>query len=259
MIVNKFKLTITGNEQYLNIPLDIRWDFGGRDDSIDEYQQSVVNDIVGEPEDYEIFRFAHDVYGLDNDTEINYQFHFYSGVTSTISASTINDWVESYESGGFLYDQIYYKLKPFTKSFFKIDFYDTKDFTTQTNYMTVILPVINSNYSQTNNFINIPSFTLNYLKNKEGFFWYWLRDKTLLNLETFYMTVKFFDANNGVFVKMMTRPQSTLPSKFQFNNDLFYVKVKLDYVTKTYKLFDMITNKRIGDGQPIKWYEYVNP
>ena len=93
IIVNKFKIKITGNEQYLNIPLDIRWDFGGRDDSIDEYQESVVNDIIGEPDDYEIFRFAHDVYGLDNETEINYQFNFYSGITATISASTINDWV----------------------------------------------------------------------------------------------------------------------------------------------------------------------
>ena len=257
--MNKFKLKISGDEQYLNIPLEIRWDFGGRDDSIDEYQQTVVEEIIGEPDDYEVFRFAHDVYGLDNDTEIKYEFNFYSGNTTNINTSTDIDWVTSYQSGGFSYDDLYYKLKPFAKSFFKLDFYDTKDFTTQTNYMTVILPVGNSSIDSNDKFINVPTFTLNYLKNKEGFFWYWLRDKTLLNLDTFYMTAKFFDANNGVFVKMMTRPQSTLPSKFQFNNDLFYVKTKLDYNTKTYKLYDLITNKRIGDGQTIKWYEYINP
>ena len=50
-------------------------------------------------------------------------------------------------------------------------------------------------------------------------------------------------------------------SYYTFNNeDYFYYKVKLDYNDKTYAYYDMKTeNKRIGiNGDPIKWYEYVN-
>jgi len=35
-------------------------------------------------------------------------------------------------------------------------------------------------------------------------------------------------------------------------------KVVLDYNNKTYKLYDNLGN-RIGIGNPIKWYEFVNP
>jgi hypothetical protein len=44
---------------------------------------------------------------------------------------------------------IYYYVKPFTKSFFKLDFYDSKDAITQTNYFTVILPVQQGNTNVT--------------------------------------------------------------------------------------------------------------
>jgi PAT family beta-lactamase induction signal transducer AmpG len=39
---------------------------------------------------------------------------------------------------GFSKTEIYYFEKPFTKSFFKLDFYDTMDGKSQTNYFTII-------------------------------------------------------------------------------------------------------------------------
>ena len=57
---------------------------------------------------------------------------------------------------------------------------------------------------------------------------------------------------------MMTKPQSDIGNKFQFNSQYFYYKLKLDYDNKTYKIFD-VSNNRIGQGNPITWYEYVNP
>ena len=74
------------------------------------------------------------------------------------------------------------------------------------------------------------------------------------------MTAKFFDARLGVFVKMMTVPQSTLPDVFLFNGeDKFYYKVVLDSVNQTYKIFNISNGLRVGEGTPIKWYEYINP
>ena len=87
--------------------------------------------------------------------------------------------------------------------------------------------------------------------------------KDFLNIDTFYMTAKFFDAKAGFFIKMMNEPQSNLTGVNQFSfpqEDYFYYKVVLDYSDYTYKVFDTKTNTEIGDSQnPIKWYEYINP
>ena len=79
------------------------------------------------------------------------------------------------------------------------------------------------------------------------------------------MTAKFFDAKQGVFVKMMNRPQSTLSgvNKFNFNQSLYYYyKVILDYSDFTYRIFDINTGTDVlvGDSNnPINWYEFINP
>jgi hypothetical protein len=107
--------------------------------------------------------------------------------------------------------------------------------------------------------IRKPSYTLDFVGDKEGFFIYWLKNEAFLNIDTFYMSAKFFDGRLGVFVKMMNEPQSVLSDKFIFDGSrYFYNKVVLDYTTKTYQVFDYLDN-RIGAGTPIKWYEYINP
>jgi hypothetical protein len=173
--------------------------------------------------------------------------------------------VTSYIPEGFTVIDIYYYVKPFTKSFFKLDFYDSKDTITQTNYFTVIIPVqqgytvtgITSSYKPSVN-IKIPSFKLDYVGDKEGFFLYWLRNTKFLDISKFYMTAKFFDARLGIFVKMTNTPQSEIPSKFRFNpEDYFYYEVRLSYDEKTYEVWD--NNNRVGTTSSIKWYEYINP
>jgi hypothetical protein len=51
--------------------------------------------------------------------------------------------------------------------------------------------------------IKKPYFVLDYVGDKEGFFIYWLKKRTFLDIKTFYMTAKFYDAKKGIFVKMM--------------------------------------------------------
>jgi hypothetical protein len=271
MIANKFRILKPTENQTINIPIEIKWDFFGRDDSIDIYEESVLEELIASPGGFEIARFAPDVYGEFGQTALNYQFFFYNDNSSNVTASTANDWVNSYITNnstpsGFSPTQVYYFEKPFTKSFFKLDLYDTNDSKTQTNYITFIIPVQQGS-TETISLspykppikINKPNFTLDYVGDKEGFFIYWLRDTKFLNLNKFYMTAKFFDGRLGVFVKMMNEPQSSLPNKFIFDDQrYFYYKVELDYNTRTYKIFNYL-NTRIGDGTPINWYEYVNP
>ena len=170
---------------------------------------------------------------------------------------------------GFSADQIFYFAPPFVKSFFKLDFYDTPDEKTQKNYITVVIPVtqgqkqlIQIQSLVASQLIQKPKYNLDYIGDKEGFFIYWLRDRDYIDITKFYMSAKFFDARQGVFVRMTNKPQTqTLPNKFLFNNaNYFYYLVDLNYDNKTYEVKRTDTLQRVGDfTTPIKWYEYVNP
>lgn len=264
---NKYKFVIGQLDQHIDIPVEIKWDFEGRDDSIDDYEKKVIGEVAGSPYDFEVSRFSHEPYGPDSLTKINYNFYFYSGNSSQIQTSTSGNWGLSYLAEGFTPVELYYFANQFTNSFFKLDFYDTKESNTQKNYFTVILPVQQglTETATLSSFkppvqIKKPSMFLDFVGDKEGFFLYWLKKKDFLDINTFYMTAKFFDARLGVFVKMMTSPQATIVSnKFNFDpSNYFYYKVVLDYTKTTYQVFNS-QNVRIGNGTPIKWYEYVNP
>ncbi len=266
---NSYRFILSDNNQSIDIPIEIKWDFNGHTDSIEIYEDEVIEEIIGLPKDYEISRFAHDYYGTENQSSIEYQFYFFNGTSVDIPTSVDTDWVMSYQQAGFSIEELYYQTRPVVKSFFKVDFYDSTDNLTQKNYFTIILPtnsvkretvILNSILGTTADVIT-PNFVLDYIFDKEGFFIYWLRDKNILNLTEFYMSIKFFDAKNGVFVRMMTTPQSQLTGmRFLFDQELFfYRKVVLDYTNFTYKLYDLISNSRIANGTPFMWYEYVNP
>ena len=267
LVSNKYTFILNDNTKTIDIPIELKWDFYGRDDSIEVYEKDVIKEIIGVPNDFEVLRFTHDSYEQLEKTEIKYDFYFFN-TGATITTSVPSDWENSYLTEGFSKAQVYYYENPFTKSFFKLDFYDTNSGTSQTNYFTVILPVQQGATEsvpfipyQPNVNIKKPSMTLDFVGgDTEGFYLYWLRKKEFIDINTFYMTCKFFDARLGVFVKMMNVPQGSLPNKFLFNDEeKFYYKVVLNYTDNTYQIFDIATNNRVGDGTTINWYEYVNP
>jgi len=271
MIVNKQKILFDGNNKTINIPIEMNWDFGGRDDLIEKYEEDVIREVIGSPNDFETIRFSNKDYtdNLGNSrTDINYEFNFFSGGTYLdIPTSNINDWGCSYLIQNFTNDDLYYYRKPFTKSFFKLDLYDTKDLETQQIYLTIIIPVqqgltetvdISPILSSVN--IKKPFFKLDFIGDKEGYFIYWLRKRDYIDIDTFYMTSKFFNATIGEYITLLNRPQSSFPLPFTFDQTIHsYYKVKLDYASYTYEIIDNITNQRVGDTiNPIKWYEYIN-
>jgi len=275
MSVNKFKIVKTSTDKYIDIPVEIKWDLYGRDDSIDEIQEDIIEKVIGKPKDFELTRFENKQYpGESYETAVNYNFYFYNGIPANINIANSNSWELSYNSEGFSDKDIYYTTKPFQKSFFKLDFYDTKDGKTQKNYFTVILFANQSSdelksisvYLPDVN-ISVPKFKLDFVgQQKEGYFFYWLKSREFLNIDTFYMSAKFFNGSNGSFIKMINRSQLSPElsgNKFGFDGEkYFYYKVKLDYSDYTYQIFDYVTGSdlRVGDtNNPINWYEYVNP
>ena len=171
----------------------------------------------------------------------------------------------------FTKQDVYYFSKPFTKSFFKLDFYDTPNESNQKNYFSIILPVQQGDFETVtistflqNVQIRKPKMGLDFVGDKEGFFIYWLRENFYININEFYMSAKFFNARRGIFVNMMNRPQSIFSASgnyYTFNKaNYFYYKVSLNYPSKTYEVYDTITGLRVGtDVSSINWYEYLNP
>ena len=265
MSVSKYKLVLSPNDREINIPIQMNWDYLDRGDSLVEFEKRTVNEILNQEYDFEVARFEHKEIG--NKSDINYNF-FFAPMNAT-SANT--NWQSSYTFKGLTPQQIYYFSNPFTNSFFKLDFYDSTNQKEQTNYFTVILNTTKSITpkqliltSQLN--VKIPKYKMDYVGNREGFYLYWLKKRDFLNIDTFYMTAKFFNGSNGVFYKMMNRPQSSLTgiNKFNFHQEnFFYYKVKLDYQKFEYSVYDInnpSSDVLVGnDANPINWYEYINP
>jgi hypothetical protein len=82
MSVNKYRIVLDNNEKYLDIPIEMKWDFTGQDDSIDEYQKTILEEVIGLANDFEICRFTHQEYldvNLRSKTNINYEFIYALG------------------------------------------------------------------------------------------------------------------------------------------------------------------------------------
>mgnify|MGYP000138223902 CR=1 FL=1 len=55
----------------------MNWDFLGRDDSIDEIQEDIIEKVIGKPKDFELTRFENKQYpGESYETAVNYNFYF---------------------------------------------------------------------------------------------------------------------------------------------------------------------------------------
>jgi len=245
----------------INIPINLDWEYLDVDSEIKEYENSILNELITTDKDFEVNRFFHADY--DNKSEINYEFYFYEGG----SLSNSSNWKIDYRAQGFTTQEVYYYANSFRNSFFKLDLYDSPIESEQENYITIILPTqqglrMATKMQNTDVQIRKPQFLLDYVGDKEGFFIYWLKKRNFLDISTFYMTAKFFDGKTGQFVRMMNRPQSTIQgNKFVFSSsDYFYYRVDMDYLTHSYKVYDIINpNDRVGGTVPIKWYEYINP
>lgn len=273
MSVNKIKILSSTVDKQLNIPIEIKWDYYGQEDSIDIWEEDVLEKVVGTPKDFELARFYNKEYPNSIETNVIYNFNFYSGAPESYETANQTKWGTTYNAQGFQNKEIYYLRPGFSKSFFKLDFYDTNDTATQKNYFTIILPA-----NQSQDFdafiseylppvkISYPKYILDFINQKEGYFLYWLSSREYIDIDTFYMSAKFFNGATGQFIKMMNKCQgSSLLSnnRFQFDpKKYFYYKVKLNYSNFTYEIFDYTSGSdvRVGNqSSPINWFQYLNP
>jgi len=279
---NYFRKTITAQDQYIDIPLEINFDMLGREDGVASFENEVISEILNPISDFEITKFAHTQYEQTvtqvtqsqftnpitgqiitfnlpltfniEKTSINYEFYFFDYLTG-VTASTSSNWATDYENATFTDSEIYYFANSFKGSFFKLDFYDSPQNENQSILLSVILPTqqglketgtIGPPLNQTSVLVKKPNFVLDYTgADKEGFYIYWLKDEEYLKITEFYVSAKFFNAKTGQFVRMMNRPQSTFIGQNMFNLDkplFFYYKYVIDYTTNEYQVYTYNNN-----------------
>ena len=61
----------------LDIPIEQTWDFQGLQESIEQYELSVLEQVINKDEDFEVTRFAH-AEDQNNETSISYIFNFWN-------------------------------------------------------------------------------------------------------------------------------------------------------------------------------------
>jgi hypothetical protein len=191
-----------------------------------------------------------------SDYSLNFKFNFLTGNDIT----NVNNWGASYMTNRTKFINADINSSAFENSFFKLDYYDTPFNKSQKLYFTIILQAKNGIKS---NDIVLPEYFLDYDLNTEGFYIYWLRDKTIFNLDTFYVRVSFFNGKTGNVTNFSNVCQgaTNITDKYNLNEVFdFYYRLDLDYDTKTYEYFDIKQeNKRVGvKGSPITWYEYIS-
>lgn len=256
MIVNKYVIRgLSSNDKELTLPINMGWQMSGLEDSIELYEEDIIKEVIGIGNDYEVTRFSHEPF--NDKTLLTYSFNFYKGE----SISKKNNWSETFLSK-FSVAEVFYNRNVFNNSFFKLDFYDTTSDKRQKNYLTTILSPskgikTSALLSQTTVNINKPRFELDFVGNTEGFFVYWMKDESIVGVNTFYVSCKFYDARIGAFSRMMTRPQSDFSDPYDFDNTrYFYYKFVLDYTKRTYAFYDVLSGQKVNT---LLWYEYVNP
>jgi hypothetical protein len=253
----------------------------GQNDLIDVYEDEVTEKIINRVQDFEVTRYTHKETEIFEElkTNINYKFHFFDRTEPVINTD-VNDeskWLcdysytndENFADISFTEKELYYYANSFKNSFFKLDFYDSKDIEDNKHYFTIILPT-QQGVTRTADIgtpllpkvvdIKTPDFNLDFIGDKEGYFIYWLKNPQNLNISDFYMSAKFFNAKNGQFTRFLNSPQSSIPKKHNFNKSKYYFyRVNIDYENYEYSVYDINTGNRRGNITPIKWYEYINP
>ena len=89
MNANKIKIVKTDLDGFVNVPINMQWDFIGNDEAISSYEIDVINEVINPVADFEISRFAHNVFP-NQDSAINYDFYFYDD-SAPITANTVGN------------------------------------------------------------------------------------------------------------------------------------------------------------------------
>ena len=310
MAANRISIKASTSDKSITIPIGQSFDEIGQEEVIRTWEEVELQDNINVIQDYETTRYAYS--NIISGNTISYEFNFWDAATST--------YEDNFNVLGFLNKDLAKPKKAFTRSFFKFDFYDSPWRKEQKIMFTNIMPLNNcikeeaiidpledpiEYYSQIANNITLPTYGvytpkafLGPLKGKnENYYIQWLKDRELMEIDTFYMSCKFYNAKSGKVVNMINEEptlQEIINGEVLSYPKWFYYKVKLvigpgvastvipnyRYVVTRFNETIMAmggggaagtgipggtptgavpTTLAVPNGVPIKFYEYVNP
>jgi len=94
-----------------------------------------------------------------------------------------------------------------------------------------------------------------------GYFFYWLKESTYLNINTFFMSAKFYNGRDGEVTRFTNVLPTSIPNQISFDPATnMYYRLLLDKNNFTYWIEDL-AGTRVGTNinTPIEFWEYINP
>lgn len=191
-----------------NPETDFRTNLGWEDNFID-YQDEVLKSIINPVENYETVRYIHEPYNVSisgntiSQCDIWYQFHFLNNQSPKNYNNGLN-----YDLIGISPQENAKLLKHTVNSFFRLEFYTTKRREDQKLIFAKNLSiplgqkVFDLNIKER---IFIPVFNGNNYRNTENMYLFWFGDDTVYSGTTFYMTARFFNAEDGSITRFLNK------------------------------------------------------
>ena len=217
----------------MNVEQDFKTDLGWEEGAL-QMEEQILSEIINPIENYETVRYIHKPYtsslGVEQ-TDIWFSFYFLNGST----------YVNDYEPTGLSNKENALMLKQTVKSFFRLEFFKTPNGVKpdRTNRKLVFaknlsLPLGEKYFHTTlNDYIFLPVFMGSNYRNKENMYLFWFQDEspfsgTTITGNTFWMTAKFYNAEDGSISDFVNKPNLT----------------------------DIVYDGRVGKSEnPIKFYE----
>ena len=221
MPVNNYKINfselgdLTGAT--INIPISINYQLVDQDDIVrTQFVEEEIKNNINEILDYEKIRFMPKINLTDTTISVDnirYNLHF---LNSTNQYNTDSYYGEL----GFNNSDIKLRKKSFTKSFLRLNFYDTDITTTQRLlFFITIYPkigpsdfsvgptpswgsIMNVNFLKTKFVLGNSVFNSNF--NSEGYGLYYYKDELVTESKELYMLAEFNNAKNGLTTRFMS-------------------------------------------------------
>lgn len=248
------KILTNTSDLSLNISTeqDLKTNLGWHE-NFQESEDKILRDIINPIENYETVRYIHEPYTYSGISQCDIWFYFYFIDSLYTYAKGLD-----YNLVGISPNENATMLKHTVKSFFRLEFFTTPNRRDQKLIFskTLSLPLGQKVFlTNLSDYIYVPVFYGNNYKNSENMYFFWFQDETVYSGDTFYMSARFFNAEDGTIIPFVNKDLGS--NSLIDQNDLFY-EVNIDRTNFSYVVnqYNGSSGSRKGKpNDPITFYE----
>jgi hypothetical protein len=233
----------------------------GWEENFSQIEEEILVSLINPVENYETVRFIHEPYNVTingvtvKQPDIWFYFYFLNG-------SNTYDNGLNYDLVGISPKENAKMLKQTVNSFFRLEFYTTPDTETQKMVMAKNLSLPLGQKVMLTDLMEdifLPVFTGNNYRNSENMYLFWFPNENLITGNTFYMTARFLNAEDGSVVRFLNNTSKTIGPNDKPSDELYY-QVVFDKALHTYRVYQYdATSKGVtrkgSYSTPINFYE----